>query len=142
MRVIHAAGLAAVVALAAPMAAQAAAPAPIDPQNWSFQDNLTWNDYKPLPGTDYSNPDVQPSVKKWKVGLVVADFPDQTFTVSQPAGSTVFGTPTAEAHDIPRDQVPAFYRDFLTKPQALTHFKTLHRHWMEDSVGKQRVKIH
>jgi hypothetical protein len=26
--------------------ALAAPPAPLDPQNWSFQDNLTWGDYK------------------------------------------------------------------------------------------------
>ena len=56
MKVLHAAGMAAVLALAAPAAALAGPPAPVDPQNWSFQDNLTWNDYKPLPGTDYSDP--------------------------------------------------------------------------------------
>ena len=55
-----------------------ARPAPIDPQNWSWQDKLTWNDYKPLPGPDYSDPSIQPTVKKWKVALVVTDFPDKT----------------------------------------------------------------
>ena len=80
MRGTHAAGVAAVLALAAPAAARAAGPpAPVDPQNWSFQDNLTWNDYKPLPGTDYSDPTIQPTVKKWKVALVVTDFPDKPF---------------------------------------------------------------
>jgi M6 family metalloprotease-like protein len=142
MKVLHAAGMAAVLALAAtPAAAIAGPPAPVDPQNWSFQDNLTWNDYKPLPGTDYSNPDVQPAIKKWKVALVVTDFPDKGFTISQPAGSTVFGTPTTEAHDIPREQVPAFYRDFLNKPQALNHFQTMNRYWMEDSFGKYGVQL-
>jgi M6 family metalloprotease-like protein len=142
MKVLHAAGLAAVLALAAaPAAALAGPPAPVDPQNWSFQDNLTWNDYKPLPGTDYSNPEVQPTVKKWKVALVVTDFPDKGFTISQPAGSTVFGTPTAEANQVPRDQVPAFYRDFLNKPQALNHFQTMNRYWMEDSFGKYGVQL-
>src|SRR5689334_5688424 len=96
MKLLHAAGVAAVIALAAPSASVAAdgAPAPIDPQSWSWQDELTWNDYKPLPGTDYSDPSIQPSVKKWKVALVVTDFQDKTFTVSQPVGGTVFGTPT------------------------------------------------
>ena len=37
-------------------------PAPVDPQNWSFQDNLTWSDYKPLPGPDYSDASIQPTV--------------------------------------------------------------------------------
>src|SRR4051794_1210214 len=108
MKLLHAAGLAAVLALGAPAVASAGAPAPIDPQNWTFQDNLTWNDYKPLPGTDYSDPSRQPTVKKWKVALVVTDFSDKPFYLSQPAGSTVFGTPSVEANSVPRDQVPAF----------------------------------
>ena len=78
MKVLHAAGLAAVLALAAaPAAALAGPPAPVDPQNWSFQDNLTWNDYKPLPGHGLLRSGVQPTVKKWKVALVVTDFPDK-----------------------------------------------------------------
>ena len=142
MKVLHAAGLAAVLALATPMVAAAAGPpAPIDPQNWSFQDNLTWNDYHALPGTDYSDPAIQPTVKKWKVALVLTDFDDKPFYITQPAGSSVFGTPTIEAHDVPRADVPAFYRDFLNKPQALNHFQTMNRYWMEDSFGKYGVQL-
>src|SRR4051794_32061475 len=141
MRALHVAGMAAAVALAFPGVASAGAPAPIDPQNWSSQDNLTGSDYKPLPGTDYSTPDVQPTVKKWKVALVVTDFPDKPFYLTQPAGSSVFGTPTAQAHDIPRDQVPTFLRDFLNKPQELNHFQTMNRYWMEDSFGKYGVQL-
>ncbi len=142
MRVLHAAGVAAMLALGAPALASAAGPpAPVDPQNWTFQDNFTWNDYHPLPGKDYSDPTIVPTVKKWKVALVLTDFPDKTFFVSQPAGSTIYGTPTIEAHDIPRADVPAFYRDFLNKPQALNHFQTMNRYWMEDSYGKYGVQL-
>src|SRR6478735_9573971 len=119
MQLLHAAGVAAVLALGAPALATAAGPpAPADPQNWTFQDNLTWNDYKPLPGADYSDASIQPSVKKWKVALVLTDFPDKGFYISQPPGSTIYGTPTLDANNIPRDQVPAFYRDFLNTPSA------------------------
>src|SRR4051794_7106244 len=141
MKSFHAAGVAAVLALAAPAVASAGAPAPVDPQNWSFQDNLTWNEYKPLPGKDYSDPSIEPTVKKWKVALVMADFPDKPFTITQPAGSTIFGTPTAEAHSVPREQVPAFYRDFLNKPSALNHGQTMNRYWMEDSFGRYGVQL-
>src|SRR6201991_172854 len=142
MRGRHAASLAALAMLAVPAAAHAAGPpSPLDPQNWSVPNNQTWSDYHPLPGPDYSNPDVQPSVKKWKVALVVTDFPDKGFTISQPASATIFGTPTADANQIPRDQVPAFYRDFLNKPQALNHFQTMNRYWMEDSFGKYGVQL-
>ena len=88
MRFKHVAGMAALLALGTPAVASAAGPpAPVDPQNWTFQDNFTWNDYKPLPGKDYSDPRSSPTVKKWKVALVLTDFPDKTFFVSQPAGS-------------------------------------------------------
>jgi M6 family metalloprotease-like protein len=137
--------LAACVALAmvaAPAAAATAAtPPPLDPQSWTWQDTLTWNDYHALPGTDYSDPSVVPSVKKWKVALVVTDFPDKGFTLSQPQGGTIFGTPTAEAHDIPRADVPNFIRDFLNKPQAINHFQTMNRYWMEDTYGKYGVQL-
>src|SRR6476646_2882921 len=130
MRSVRAAALAAFAVLAVPAVAHAAPP-PLDSQNWSWQDNLTWNDYHALPGPDYSDPSIQPSVKKWKVALVVTDFPGTPFTITQPQGGTVFGTPTAEAHDIPRAQVPAFYRDLLNTPLALNHFQTMNRYWME-----------
>ena len=58
MKVLHAAGLAARAARWRAVAGRRprGPPAPLDPQNWSFQDNLTWTDYKPLPGPDYSDP--------------------------------------------------------------------------------------
>jgi hypothetical protein len=121
--------------------ASAAPPAPLDPQNWSFQDNLTWSDYKPIPGRDYSDPSIQPTIKKWKVAIVFADFPDRDFIVSQPPGATIWGTPTAAAHSVPREQVPQFYADFLNKPSPLNNFQTMNRYWMEDSFGKYGVEL-
>ncbi len=82
-KAVFVAAVAATVVAASPAAA--APPAPLDKQNWSFQDNLTWADYKKLPGLDYSNPSIQPSVKKWKVALIMVDYPDRAFTIS-PAG--------------------------------------------------------
>src|ERR1051325_9209897 len=106
---LAAAVAAATVVASAP--AVAAPPAPLDPQNWSFQDNLTWGDYKKLPGPDYSDPAIQPTVKKWKVAIVLADFKDRDFIVTKGAGSTIWGTPTATASNIPREQVGQFYAD-------------------------------
>ena len=143
MRGTRAAVAAALIALAGPAAAYAAdtAPAPIDPQNWSWQDNLGWNDYKALPGPDYSDPNVVPTVKRWKVALVLTDFDGTEFSITKPQGGTIFGTPTAEANGIARADVPAFYRDFLNKPQPLNHFQTMNRYWMEDSQGKYGVQL-
>jgi len=147
MRVARRGRLAALVALSAfiiPVASAHAAPPPLpplDPQDWSTEENQSWNDYKALPGPDYSDASIQPTVKKWKVALVLTDFPDKPFTISQPVGATVFGTPTAEAHDIPRMAVPQFYQDFLNTPSALNHYQTMNRYWMEDTHGKYGAQL-
>src|SRR4051812_35387326 len=138
-----AAALAMLAAFAAAAAASAAPPPlqPIDAQNFRWQDDLSWAEYHALPGTDFSDPSIQPSIKKWKVAIVVVDFPDKPFTLAQPQGATVFSQPSALAHDVPRDQVPAFLRDFLNTPSALNHFQTMNRYWMEDSFGKYGVQL-
>ena len=142
MKVLYAAGVAAsMMAFSAPALAADGAPAPLDPQNWSWQDELTWNDYKKLPGPDYSDPSIQPTVKKWKVALVVTDFPGTPLAITQPENGTVFGTPTAQAHDVPRAQAAEWYRDFLNTPQAINNFQTMNRYWMEDSFGKYGVQL-
>ena len=102
---------------------------------------MTWNDYKKLPGPDYSDPSIQPTVKKWKVALVVTDFPGTPLAITQHENGTVFGTPTAQAHDVPRAQAAQWYADFLNKPQALNNFQTMNRYWMEDSFGKYGVQL-
>src|SRR6188472_4591674 len=140
-RAVLAIALAASAVVATESASAAGPPAPIDPQNWSFQDNLTWSDYTPLPGPDYSDPSIQPTVRKWRVALILADYPDRPFTITQPAGSTVFGNPTVAAHSIPREDVAKFYADFLNKPSALNNYQTMNRYWMEDSFGQYGVEL-
>ena len=146
--ILCATSLLTIPAAAAPAAALAAAPdppapamTPIDPQQVVEQDAMTWADYTPVPDTNWSDPSLVPSVEKWKVALVVTDLRDTPFTMSLPAHSTVFGNPQDSAHDIPRDSVPAFLRDFLNVPSALDHFVTLNSYWMEDSFGQYGVQL-
>lgn len=126
-----------------PSAAVAAPPPlePLDKQNWIWQGEMNWSQYTPLPGRDYSDPSIQPSVKRWKVALVLVDYPNRSFIASEPARSTIWGTPTDVAHTIPREDVPEFYRDFLNTPSPLNHFQTMNRYWMEDSYGKYGVQL-
>ncbi len=112
-------------------------PPPLDPQAWAFQDDMTWDDYRPIPGADYADP----SVKTWKVAIVLADFPDRDFIISQSEASTIWGTPTLDAHSVPRADVPRFYADLLNRPQRLNHFQTMHRYWMENSYGRYGVDL-
>ncbi|HEY8338429.1 MAG TPA: hypothetical protein VIK95_01095, partial [Egibacteraceae bacterium] len=85
-----------------------AALAPIDPQEVVFQRDMTWDDYVPLPDVDWEDRSLEPTDGTFRGALVLADFPDREFFITQPRGSTVFGNPQA-ASDIPREQVPQFY---------------------------------
>ncbi|MEV0678544.1 M6 family metalloprotease domain-containing protein [Actinosynnema sp. NPDC050436] len=124
------------------VAAQAGFPGPVDPQDWVNPDHMTWErDYKKIPGTNWADPAVKGSVRTFKGALVLLDYPNQPFVVTQPQSSTVFGNPSAEAHDIPRDQVAQFYRDFLNKPNGLNRGHTVHEYWMEDSGGRYGVDL-
>jgi M6 family metalloprotease-like protein len=114
---------------------------PIDPQNWKNPDHMTWADYKKVPGTDWADPEATGSVRTFKGALVLLDYSNQPFVVTQPQGTTVFGNPSAEAHDIPRDQVAKFYQDFLNTPGKLNKGHTLHEYWMEDSGGRYGVDL-
>ncbi|GAA1356395.1 M6 family metalloprotease domain-containing protein [Saccharothrix algeriensis] len=124
------------------VAAQAGFPGPIDPQNWVNPDHMTWErDYRGIPGTNWADPTVKGSVRTFKGALVLLDYPNQPFVVTQPRESTVFGNPSAEAHDIPRDRVAQFYQDFLNKPNELNRGHTVHEYWMEDSGGRYGVDL-
>ncbi|MBE1585985.1 hypothetical protein ACFPOI_45220 [Nonomuraea angiospora] len=102
---------------------------PIDPQNWENPDSMTWADYKRPPGTKWNDPAVKGSKRTFKGALVLLDYPNQPFVVTQPKGSTIFANPSAEAHDVPRDQVAKFYQDFLNTPNDLNKGHTIHEYW-------------
>nr|WP_253767909.1 M6 family metalloprotease domain-containing protein [Goodfellowiella coeruleoviolacea] len=102
---------------------------------------MTWNDYRKVPGTNWADPALKPTQRTFKGALVLLDYPDQEFVVTQPPGSTVFGNPQAIASGIPRDRVAQFYRDFLNTPGELNHGHTINEYWMEDSGGRLGVDL-
>ncbi len=142
-----AAAIAAGPARATPDGTPASGPArpplvrPIDPQKWRNPDDMTWADYRAVPGTHWADPTVEPTQRTFKGALVLLDYPDEEFTVSRPAGSTVFGNPQPSASGIPRDRLPRFYQDFLNEPGPLNHGHTINEYWMEDSGGRIGVEL-
>jgi M6 family metalloprotease-like protein len=125
---------------AAPQTFAAGAPRPVDPQNFAQPDTMTWDDYTPIPGTDWADPAVPGSVRTFEGALVLVDYPDQPFVVTQPANSTVYGNPIGVS-DLPRSGVPGFYRDFLNTPGGLNRGHTIHEYWMEDSGGRLGIEL-
>ena len=46
-----------------------------------------------VPGTNWADPSAKGSKRTFKGALVLLDYPNQPFVVTQPKGSTVFGNP-------------------------------------------------
>jgi M6 family metalloprotease-like protein len=109
-------------------------PPPIDKQVVQDQDDMTWGDYKPVPGTNWADPTLVPSVRKLKIAVVAVDFTDQPFVITQPKGTDPFGNPQIEG--IPRAQVPKFYADFDGIPSAVNNGHTVNEYWMEQTHGR------
>jgi M6 family metalloprotease-like protein len=105
----------------------------IDPQHWQDQQDMTWADYKPIPGADWASPARTPA-RALRVALVAIDFDDQPFVITQPKGSDPFGNPQIDP--VRRDDVAKFYAAFLGTPGPLNHGHTIHEYWMEQSRGK------
>jgi M6 family metalloprotease-like protein len=106
---------------------------PIDPQRVQDQQDMTWSDYRPIPGRNWADPSLVAS-RTFRVALVAVDFPDQPFVITLPKQSDLFGNPQIDP--IPRAEVAKFYRDFLSKPGPINHGQTINGYWMEQSRGK------
>ncbi len=114
---------------------------PIDRQEAEYQDDMTWDDYRPVPGTDWANPALEPTVEKWRVAVVLMDFADQPSNVTLPANATLFGNPQPSAAGIPEGQAAQFFEHFLNTPSLLNNFTTMNSYWMETSLGRYGVEL-
>jgi len=112
--------------------------APIDPQKVQDQDDMTWDDYKPIPGVNWADPSLKPE-REFHMALVAVDFPDQPFVITLPKHSDPFGNPQIDP--VPREQVAQFYADFYLKPSAVNHGQTINGYWMEQSRGKFGITV-
>ncbi|KAH7310606.1 hypothetical protein B0I35DRAFT_358457 [Stachybotrys elegans] len=113
----------------------------IDPQNWVNPDDMTWDDYVAIPGTNWSDPETPGTIRNFNIALITFDYDDKPFDVTLDPYSTVFGNPQPAAANIPREDVPAFYRDLLNTPTDLNRGHTLHEYWREDSGGRYGVDL-
>ncbi len=116
-----------------PGAALPIPPKPIDPQIVQDQDDMTWDDYRPIPGKNWADPSLVPE-RKFRMALVAVDFPDQPFVITLPKQSDLFGNP--QINPLKREDVPRFYSDFWLVPSAVNHGQTINGYWMEQSRGK------
>lgn len=114
-------------------------PEPVDPRSWVLPENMTWNDYKPLPGIDWRSANIQPE-RVLKGALIIVDFPDREFILSRSVGSEIAGNPIGVGN-VPREKIGDFWVNFLNKPQPLNNYRTINEYWRENSYGKWAVEL-
>jgi M6 family metalloprotease-like protein len=112
---------------------------PIDAQNWVDQGELTWADYTQVRPNEWHTDAVQGSENQFRGAVVLADFTDQPFLISQPAGSHPFGNP--QPGWSPVTNVRQWMDEYLTVPNQYNGGQTIHGYWMEDSHGRLGVSI-
>ncbi|WP_235846929.1 M6 family metalloprotease domain-containing protein [Neobacillus soli] len=108
----------------------------VDPQSWVNQSALTWNDFKQVPGIDWSDPSIKPETEL-RGALILVDFPDQDFILSKPKGSDPAGNPQVDG--VPREKLGEWWKDFLNTPSAQNNYQSIDRYWKENSYGKWGV---
>ncbi len=113
-------------------------PGPIDPQIVQDQDDMTWDDYRPIPGKNWADPALEPE-REFRIALVAVDFPDQPFVMTKPKHSDLFGNPQIDPVD--RDEIPQFFSDFFLKPSEVNNYQTINGYWMEQSRGRFGVTV-
>src|SRR6185436_12135107 len=60
---------------------------PDDPQVVRDQDDMTWDDYRPIPGVNWADTSRRGTKRTMRVAIVPADYSDYPFVVTQPKGS-------------------------------------------------------
>lgn len=114
-------------------------PPPIDPQIVRDQDDMTWDDYRPIPEVDWADTSRKGTRRTMRVAIVPADYSDLPFVVTLPKQSDLFGNPRVDP--VTRAVVPQYYADFYNKPQASNNGHTIHEYWMEQSRGQIGVSV-
>src|SRR6188768_660261 len=109
---------------------------PIDPQNWVDQAELTWDDYTQIrPDSWNAASSSTGSQNQYKTAVILLQFQDQPFLITQPGGTHPFGNPQPGWQAVPPGQVAAWYYDYYAVPNQYTGGQTIHGYWMEDSYG-------
>jgi len=120
--------------IGSPVAGDAGRPEAIDPQRVRDQDDMTWADYKPIPGVDWAHGGMTGTKRTMRVAIVPADYSDFPFVLTLKKKSDLFGNPRIDP--VKRERVPQYYADFYNEPQAVNQGHTIHEYWMEQSRGR------
>ena len=116
---------------------------PIDAQNWVDQGELTWADYRAVPDArpEFYDGSAEGSQSQYRTAIILIDYPDQPFLITQAAGTHPFGNPQPGWTPVAPGDVNQWMHDYYAVPNQYNGGKTLNSYWMEDSHGRIGVDV-
>jgi M6 family metalloprotease-like protein len=125
-----------------PSADGASPVAPVDEQVWTEQAEMTWADYQQIrPKAWNSAKTSRGSEVQYKTAVILVDFQDQPFLITEEAESHPFGNPQSGWEPVPQAGVDEWFNDYYAVPNQYNGGQTLHSYWMEDSHGRIGVDV-
>ena len=94
---------------------------PIDAQKWVDQGVLTWADYLPVPDrkVEFYDPDSVGSQVQYRTAIILVDYPDQPFLITQAPGSHPFGNPQPGWTPVAQEDVNEWMYDYYADAEPI-----------------------
>ena len=113
-------------------------PSAVDPQSWEVPEEMTWDAWQDIPTVDWDTLDL-PNATLQKGFVVLVDFSDLPFVLTQPKGSDFMGNPQTEP--VKEEDLAEFWKEFLNVPSELNNYTSIDDFWRENSYGNWKVEI-
>lgn len=114
-------------------------PSEVDPQSWKLYQDMTWNDWLDNPVTQWKDAELSKNVTVHHGALILVEFADRPFIITQPKGSDQMGNPMIDP--VPQSELGQWWADFLNTPSAINHYTSIDSFWRENSYGNWRVEM-
>lgn len=115
---------------------------PADPQNWTDQAHMTWDDYVQIRPDEWNSAETsQGSESQYRTAVILLDFEDQPFLITQEPETHPFGNPQSGWEPVAPDDVNGWFYDYYAVPNEYNGGQTFHSYWMETSHGRIGVDV-
>lgn len=137
--------LAAGTGVASQVAANADGPSPIaaaDAQHWTDQADMTWDDYVQVRPAEWDSAQTSTgSETQYRTAVILLDFEDEPFLITQEPESHPFGNPQSGFEPVAPENVNDWFYDYYAVPNEYNGGQTFHGYWMETSHGRIGVDV-
>jgi M6 family metalloprotease-like protein len=119
---------------------------PVDQQNLVDQEDMVREDYVQIRPDAWNDDSNHGSEEQFEAAVILIDYEDMPFLVSQESGAHPFGNPAPEGSPWhgswePVEDVRAWFQEYYTVPNEFNNYQSIHSYWMENSFGRVGVTV-